>query len=250
MASKTIQELSATAAPLAANDLIVIEKGDGSGTKKMTYTELINAISNDVINLNNTTAVQNMSLRQGENISANADLNNYTTAGRYYSSGSAVTSTLSNVPDDVTSGFVLVVENITTSSIKQTIIPAYYSSGFSYERKKSGDNWGNWLRYSGTLSTPFVVKNYAYTYTIAANSAISITGNDFGVSTPSGYAPLAFQKINTRSDFVFPRLSQVSSVGSNALMRLANISSSQQSNACEITIVYVASSWFNGTPLT
>lgn len=49
MASKTILELSATTAPLASDDLIVIEKGDGSGTKKMTYTELINAISNEMV---------------------------------------------------------------------------------------------------------------------------------------------------------------------------------------------------------
>lgn len=193
------------------------------------------------------------SLGVGTAIPENSDLNNYIAKGKYYCAGSAIASTLSNLPDGFAAGFSLIVEKITVSNdtgARQLIIPAYYGSAFMYERKRSSSTWGEWTKYSGSKDIPFAIKNYSYVYTVSANSGLSITGNNFGISTPSGYAPLAIRSINTGVDVVLPRISAANAAGNSAVVRLYNVSSAQQSGTCEVTIVYVASAWFNGTPLT
>jgi hypothetical protein len=79
---------------------------------------------------------------QGTAIKANDDLNSYTTPGVYYSSGSAITNTVTNRPySDL--GFRMIVERgYTSGSVVQTIQPfstvrplmfrVYYLSGSSY----------------------------------------------------------------------------------------------------------------------
>lgn len=154
MASKTILELSATTAPLASDDLIVIEKGDGSGTKKMTYTELINAISNEMVaksalvNAGTQTASgYALDARYGKTlwdtsrkvvgataITENANLNSFTTPGEYYCGSNATAATISNSP--TTSAFRLTVEYTTTptgtANVRQTVRP--YNSDVTYIR--------------------------------------------------------------------------------------------------------------------
>lgn len=191
MASKTIQELSATAAPLAANDLIVIEKGDGSGTKKMTYTELINAISNDVVrksalvnNGNQTAEGYALDARYGktladstkkvfgsESIPENANLNSYVTPGEYYTGSNTIAASITNSP--VTKAFRLTVELSAspsqTTNIRQTI--KEYQKNVTYTRYANSVNsvliWSEWYTDDGIIpfhlgnaqSTSFTMRN-------------------------------------------------------------------------------------------
>lgn len=189
MASKTIQELSATAAPLAANDLIVVEKGDGSGTKKMTYTELINAISNDVVrksalvnNGNQTAAGYALDARYGKtladstkkllastSIPENANLNTYVTPGEYYCNSNSTAATVTNCP--VTTAFRLTVESSTsptqTNNYRQTIYTYQKNVKFTRWTSTGGSTWSEWYTDDGIIpfhlgsaqSTTFTMKN-------------------------------------------------------------------------------------------
>ena len=88
MARKTIPALPATIAPLASDDLIIIEKADGSGTAKISYEELIKAIAETMITASNSVSDDLHSVNAKElnpNISGSlqAQINALSTAFRY-----------------------------------------------------------------------------------------------------------------------------------------------------------------------
>ena len=199
MASKTILELSATTAPLASDDLIVIEKGDGSGTKKMTYTELINAISNEMVAkaalVNNGTQTASgyaLDARYGKtltdstkkviastSIPENANLNSYTTPGEYYCGTNTIAATISNSP--VTKAFRLTVEQATspsgTQNIRQTL--REYQKNVTYTRWTSttGSTWSEW--YTDDAIIPFQLGDSASTsFTMRNNFAAIMVERD------------------------------------------------------------------------
>lgn len=83
-------------------------------------------------------------------VSANSDLNNYTTSGVYFCDSKNTTSTLSNCPTSV--AFRLEVKGCTyahnTSKVWQTIYPNAETSGAQrcWKRYLSSDGWGAWKK--------------------------------------------------------------------------------------------------------
>lgn len=189
MPSKTIPELSAITPPLSNNDLIVIEKGDGSGTKKMTYANFIAAISNEMVakaalvnNGNQTSAGYALDARFGKTlwdnsqkltgvtgVTANANLNTYTTAGEYYCNSNDTAATITNLP--VSRAFRLTVELTVSSSntdyIRQTV--REYRNNVTYTRWTidGGSSWSAWAKPDDAVvfqlgnakSTSFTMRN-------------------------------------------------------------------------------------------
>ena len=78
-------------------------------------------------------------------ISANADLNNYTTAGEYYSGNSTRTATLSHCPHSG-SGFNMRVYSYGSYPIQLILA----NGGKMYQRIRTSSGWGSWFLHQGT----------------------------------------------------------------------------------------------------
>lgn len=94
------------------------------------------------------------------------------------------------------------------------------------------------------LSDSLVFKRaqYTYNYAIAANSKISLSANNLGISPPSGFAVLAIRSYSTGNDNVIPRTFVPQVSGTSDAVILRNVSSSEQSGKLDIQIVYCKSS--------
>lgn len=92
------------------------------------------------------------------------------------------------------------------------------------------------------LSSLFTIKTYTYTVaSTAANGSTTVTGTNFGVSTPSGYIPLGVRYFYCNNGFVAVTQVQPHNTGSSAVMVLHNIhqTSAATNYVVGISIVYV-----------
>lgn len=80
--------------------------------------------------------------------------------------------------------------------------------------------------------------DYSYAYTVAANSYVSITGTNFGVSTPSGYSVVAAVNWSTGSQNVYAYRVVPQNTGDGSIMGLHNVSNSTVAVTATITILY------------
>lgn len=83
----------------------------------------------------------------GTEISKNADLNNYTDAGRYYAATSAITNTITNTPY-TTGGFELIVSDIGKLNKLQIMI-TMSDVVRMFARVRIDDSWSRWCTLSG-----------------------------------------------------------------------------------------------------
>ena len=80
-------------------------------------------------------------------------MNDYTVPGIYYSSESAITQTLKNMPPEyISSGFALLVlpTSVKNGTIVQVIIKGVTADNI-YARSQSTSQWYQWRKFSGTL---------------------------------------------------------------------------------------------------
>ena len=98
-----------------------------------------------------------------------------------------------------------------------------------------------------STSSPLIKRvSYHYDYTVAANSNLSITGNDLGISTPSGYTVLAPYGFTTGNSSVVTRSVSAGQSGTNTVYALRNVSSSQQTGTAYLNMTYIRSEALNG----
>ena len=92
----------------------------------------------------------------------------------------------------------------------------------------------------GLATSLFQTIEYSYTYNISAGGRTNITGTNFGVSTPSGYAPIGLAYYTTGSQYVFPLTINSTVTGSSQVMALKNTNTSAVSGAtANIQILYM-----------
>jgi hypothetical protein len=84
-----------------------------------------------------------------------------------------------------------------------------------------------------------VIKTYTANYSIGSGQYVALTANDFGVSTPSGYTPIAIQRIAAGNGNMLIRAYNAKATGDSAVINLYNNSSSTVSATATIDIVYV-----------
>ena len=89
-------------------------------------------------------------VRQGTEIPADADLNDYLDAGAYYSPSSTRTATLKNRPW-TGSGFKLVVYSISGTSKMQMCMPMSNSAHSIFIRCRTTSGWRDWYEIEGAL---------------------------------------------------------------------------------------------------
>ena len=86
----------------------------------------------------------------------------------------------------------------------------------------------------------FQVKQYQYTYTIAANSSLQIPASSFlGNSAPSGYTPVAISYFNTSDSNVEVFYLDATATGNAAMVILQNRANAQISHPMAIKILYL-----------
>lgn len=124
---------------LSTNDFTNDDKSKLDGLESYDDTQIkaeIDAISNQIFGL-------------GEKIPANADLNNYTNTGIYYSASASNSKTLENTPY-TTGGFRFEVSRISSiNGFMQRIYPNSSTLGCFFIRVFVDGAFGLWFKYSG-----------------------------------------------------------------------------------------------------
>ena len=212
-----------------------------------TTSKLITGAINELDADTQESAIQQTSLKKGTAIAENDNLNSYTTPGRYYSASGTITTSLSNIPSDVTTGFILIVEEGTAANyIRQKIYPNVNLLRY-YERLNSGGTWGEWYQFVGSTNKPFIMKTYSYQYTLAAGASGGLTTSNFGITGMDGYAGLILRYWITGSENVVAYSANETSntSGNNQIvLRVKNISSSSVTATASITMLFVSSNLY------
>lgn len=86
-----------------------------------------------------------------------------------------------------------------------------------------------------------MTKTYTTIYTVGANTSLTLTANDFNVSTPNGYRPIGICDFATQNVNVVIRGVYGRSTGTGALMSFFNISLSSVTATAYVTILYIKS---------
>lgn len=90
-----------------------------------------------------------------------------------------------------------------------------------------------------SLNGLFKAKSYSCQFSVGPNATASITGNDLGVSVPSGYTPVILRNCFCLSPAVRVYSYDVSAAGTNAVFFLANTSNTTVTGTLRAIIVYV-----------
>lgn len=124
----------------------------GSGvfsTTAQNATDAINELDGEVTSLSERVSAS-VGLPRGNSISANGDLNDYTTLGSYYSANAATSSSLGNCPY-VAGSFKLLVVEASGTSRTQILFPVYSTVATSiFFRTFRNNAWDPWLKVNAT----------------------------------------------------------------------------------------------------
>lgn len=197
MATKLIPDLSATSSPLADGDLVVIEKADGTGTKKMTFAQLCQAVAtkNYVNNATTTASYKALDARMGKTLNdsistvstkvTNTIGFNATGGVRYFSASGDVTadnvdSVFSLCPISGHLYYVLTLPHVSIETGNRKQVAWKYASDdpTTYVRYYNGSTWSEWKTESPQIS---LIKYSATTTKLTVNSGYTT------ISYPSGY---------------------------------------------------------------
>lgn len=111
-----------------------------------------------------------------------------------------------------------------------TLVTTDKSSVVSAVNEVAGDIRGRGL---------FQIVYYSYAYTINASSSLNISADDMGLSTPSGYKPIALTRFSSGNGNVCTRFADIEATGTSACLALRNVATSSISATSWIGILYV-----------
>ena len=120
-----------------------------------------------------------------------------------------------------------------------TAIKKITRSGTTFTATRMDDTTFTFTQQDNNSWRGFQHKGYQKRYTVAANSGIVLKASDFGVSTPSGYTPVAIAYINTDNSNVYPYYLDALATGNSTMVALRNTTGSQITNTCAIRILYL-----------
>lgn len=92
---------------------------------------------------------------------------------------------------------------------------------------------------AATLSEIMKVSTYTCTYMVGGGLQAALTANDFQASTPSGYTPIAIQRIAAGNANMLIRAYNAKATGTSAIINLYNNSSVNVTATATVDIVYV-----------
>lgn len=91
------------------------------------------------------------------------------------------------------------------------------------------------------LTDLFIIKNYSATVSVAANSYTNISATALGMSTPTGYSPLAICSFRASTHLVYLARVLPTTTGSNTVAVVHNTTNAERSVTVNIDVVYVKS---------
>lgn len=93
----------------------------------------------------------------------------------------------------------------------------------------------------GLDSNTFKYKAYSYQLNVSAGTeTITVTGTNLKVSTPSGYVPLAFRKVDVgRADDLAVAYMDATATGGSAVLKINNVNRLGFTITVSVTIIYV-----------
>lgn len=95
----------------------------------------------------------------------------------------------------------------------------------------------------GKLTDAVVIKSYSYQYSnLAAGGALSITANNFGATTPSGYLPLAVRRATTGSNWCYITSIRADGRDTGTMLAIHNVGAVAISGTASIRVTYIRSS--------
>ena len=148
-------------------------------------------------------------MKTGEEIPANADLNNYTTAGVYTSFDSDNTATIKNKPSGVTTGFRMEIINTTTNVnwFKQIIHPNVDSQIMWI--RQHGEDWSDWYK----IINEDIIDSKFNTTNIQSYSNLGITKSNVNLNslTDPGVYYCSLTDVSTNTQYNYP-------TGSNCIL--------------------------------
>lgn len=86
--------------------------------------------------------------------------------------------------------------------------------------------------------TFFKTVTKSYTVSPASGGSSNITANNFGISTPSGYTPIAMAAVQSSNSHVVIRYFNAMAVGSNTMVAVRNVSTAAASSTITVTVLY------------
>lgn len=252
MATKLIPDLSATNSPLADGDLVVIEKADGSGTKKMTFAQLCQAVATKSYINNGTTSsdvpYKALDARMGKTLTDQVSTLN----GRLFPApnGNFTVDRMNSLKTPgIWGGYIalskvitggegwghIIVSTPATNYIVQTVAIA---TGVTATRRSSdnGSTWSVWappFKYQGVATT---------TVTAVGANTVSDTEIDCYLE---GYKPIGITQWNIGSggnhvSIVYVRIVNENSSNAKVRFRLINNSSTVVTPSdLSATVLYV-----------
>ena len=125
------------------------------------------------------------------------------------------------------------------------------NSGYSSRKEFTAGSDGSFiapgrLYQNGNQAVPltdtwrgYQIKNYDVQYTVGANTFKDITANDFGVSTPSGYTPVAITMFNPGNDKCWVASMKADATGTTPMMTVHNPTNGSFTNHAYIAVLYL-----------
>ena len=100
------------------------------------------------------------------------------------------------------------------------------------------------VKLTSKVTDAFMIKPYRKSYTIASNSALILTADDFGVSTPSGYTPVGVVQFTSGNGDVYVRGLNIAATGQDGMLYLKNTKNSEITVTAYMQILYVKEALF------
>lgn len=97
------------------------------------------------------------------------------------------------------------------------------------------------------LNSLFKIVSYNINYTVAGNATKNVTAEEFGISTPNGYTPIAILRFSTGSAQVYVRGIIPFGTGAQEIFFMTNTSSSQINTTAYIDILYTKTDFISGS---
>lgn len=129
------------------------------------------------------------------------------------------------------------------SNTRVSIVCTNRAGTYMFIRNDGSNSWTRIAPLAGGTNPPIQTINYNFAYSsLAANTMLSITGDDFGISTPSGYAPVGIAYFNSGNDRAMVRSVNGIGTGTTNVMVIRNTHTSAISGTASLRVIYAKNS--------
>lgn len=171
---------------------------------------------------------------------ADADLTDNTVA---FTSGDAASPTSWTAVSVLTSGLTIKVLFNRISTMIKNVRWLYSKLGTTDISSIGGGTVTGAISSLNSKTTgAFIRTSYTTEYTIGANSGLNLAANAFGISTPTGYAPVAIAQFTSGNTRVYVRAVNCTSTGTTGVLYMQNTTTESITSTAGVTILYVKTS--------